>query len=825
MLAAPARCPSRWPTDCPAQRRLPSSITPTCLGIRSSGRRRDDAAGFGRGGADRAPVATLVSSPPRVRLYRRSPYCDPALLCAGRSRSPREFDPHGSRPTPAEARHARGVSPSASRKQCRRGATTPAEHVRERVREVGEEVEPKLRGWLHASTVPLALAAGIVLIVLSPTLATPVEFVAVSRRARRCCCSPSRRFTTAAPGHPRTHAMLRRFDHSNIFLLIAGSYTPFTLILLEGSAARLVAPRSSGPARSSGCCSASSGSMRPGGSTRRSTWRNWVARHLLRLVTSPAVALPVITLIAVGGALYTLGGLVYGLKKPDPFPTRFGFHEVFHKPDDRRRSCATTWRPRSRRTSCADLDVRSAGRAVGTLERFRILGHDTCVHHRSGLQGFTMAKRLKDLGLPYDSSRCPTTSAATGTSTTPTAVVGYKSLHIDTSKWRLRSRTTRCPTTGRTSRTTQLLHDTSTTTSTTSACATTITFDTAVDAPSSRWPGTAGRSRCRPGRPASTPTSSSPTVTTGSPHPDYPGHVRRRADPQPPTRPVRAGRLPRQVGDGGRHGQLGDGHLLRAVAAPDRRQALHLDAPRRVGDPEVPERQAGRQGDRSAVDPQGRPSRRRARRSADDRQHEDYGLPEPDHARSTPIRRCARSSSPGRVRRHPRCRDRAPRRRRVVFADGTGGRGRRDRVGDRLRRDVPVPRRPRPTAPRRTTVTRCSSGWSSRASRPLLPRARPAAADARQLRRAAVQAPRRLLTGCYALPSDEEQEEIMVADEALRTWSSTTPRRGTRSRSTSAATPWTCSRRSPQVRPAHAGRRAGRADQPKAPMTSPCRSG
>ena len=55
----------------------------------------------------------------------------------------------------------------------------------------------------------------------------------------------------------------------------------------------------------------------------------------------------VITLIAVGGGLYTLGGLVYGFKKPDPFPTWFGFHEVFHTLRRSRRSCATTWRRRS----------------------------------------------------------------------------------------------------------------------------------------------------------------------------------------------------------------------------------------------------------------------------------------------------------------------------------------------------------------------------------------------------------------------------------------------------------------------------------------------
>ena len=54
----------------------------------------------------------------------------------------------------------------------------------------------------------------------------------------------------------------------------------------------------------------------------------WVAIFYADDLSSGGPA--VITLIAVGGGLYTLGGIVYGFKKPDPFPTWFGFHEVFH---------------------------------------------------------------------------------------------------------------------------------------------------------------------------------------------------------------------------------------------------------------------------------------------------------------------------------------------------------------------------------------------------------------------------------------------------------------------------------------------------------------
>jgi hemolysin III len=201
-----------------------------------------------------------------------------------------------------------------------------AEHVRERVREVKAEVKPKLRGWLHASTVPLALAAGIVLIVLSPTLATRVGSAVFASSALLL-------FTVSAIYHrgtwtPRTSAMLRRFDHSNIFLLIAGSYTPFTLILLEGSARVWL------------LTIVWTGAIL--GVLFRIFWIDaprwiytpiymalgWVAIFYAGDFSSGGTA--VITLIAVGGGLYTLGGLVHGLKKPDPFPTWFGFHEVFH---------------------------------------------------------------------------------------------------------------------------------------------------------------------------------------------------------------------------------------------------------------------------------------------------------------------------------------------------------------------------------------------------------------------------------------------------------------------------------------------------------------
>src|SRR5438552_1536126 len=96
-----------------------------------------------------------------------------------------------------------------------------------------EELKPRLRGWLHAVTAPLTLAAGIVLIVLSPTATTRVGSVVFMASALML-------FTVSAVYHrgtwsPRTWAILQRFDHASIFLLIAGSYTPFALVMLDGS--------------------------------------------------------------------------------------------------------------------------------------------------------------------------------------------------------------------------------------------------------------------------------------------------------------------------------------------------------------------------------------------------------------------------------------------------------------------------------------------------------------------------------------------------------------------------------------------------------------
>ncbi len=106
-------------------------------------------------------------------------------------------------------------------------------HGLDQLAETVADVKPKLRGWMHLAIAPLTLAGGIVLIALSPTPTTRIGSILFSASALVL-------FTVSAIYHtgtwsPRTWAFLRRFDHANIFVLIAGTYTPLTLILLEGN--------------------------------------------------------------------------------------------------------------------------------------------------------------------------------------------------------------------------------------------------------------------------------------------------------------------------------------------------------------------------------------------------------------------------------------------------------------------------------------------------------------------------------------------------------------------------------------------------------------
>lgn len=188
-------------------------------------------------------------------------------------------------------------------------------------------LKPRLRGWLHAGWTPLALIGGLVLAIGAPTTLGRLGgaiFLVGSLLL----------FGTSAIYHrfhwsPRTEAVLRRLDHANIFVFIAATYTPLALLLLTGGSRLTLLAL----IWTAAVC----------GLAFRVLWLSaprWLYTALYVLMGWAALGwLPqfwahggpvIIALIVAGGLCYTAGAVVYGRRRPDPWPLWFGFHEIFH---------------------------------------------------------------------------------------------------------------------------------------------------------------------------------------------------------------------------------------------------------------------------------------------------------------------------------------------------------------------------------------------------------------------------------------------------------------------------------------------------------------
>jgi hemolysin III len=193
--------------------------------------------------------------------------------------------------------------------------------------DVLQVVKPKLRGWLHAGATPVALVAGVVLIWLAPTDLGKLGG-AVFLAASVMLYGTSGLYHRRSWGS-RGEAILRRMDHANIYLFIAATYTPFALMMLHGSSRAGLLILIWGAAVL--------------GLLFRLFWLSaprWLYTVLYLAMGWAAVGwfgqfytaggLAVFALILVGGLFYTSGAVVYGLKRPNPSPRWFGFHEIFH---------------------------------------------------------------------------------------------------------------------------------------------------------------------------------------------------------------------------------------------------------------------------------------------------------------------------------------------------------------------------------------------------------------------------------------------------------------------------------------------------------------
>jgi hemolysin III len=188
-------------------------------------------------------------------------------------------------------------------------------------------IKPRLRGVSHAYAFFVSLACGVALILFASDgrarLAATIYAAAVSAL-----------FGTSALYHtvtwrPRARRWMRRLDHSMIFVLIAGTYTPVALLALSGSLSRTI------------LIVVWAGAL--GGVIFKLLWIDapkwlfalvyvalgWVSAAVFGELPA-AVGWLGVAGLAAGGLLYTAGAVVYAWERPNPWPQTFGYHEVFH---------------------------------------------------------------------------------------------------------------------------------------------------------------------------------------------------------------------------------------------------------------------------------------------------------------------------------------------------------------------------------------------------------------------------------------------------------------------------------------------------------------
>jgi hemolysin III len=186
---------------------------------------------------------------------------------------------------------------------------------------------PRFRGVSHQYAFFASLITGAVLVLVAPTRKA-------STAAAIYAASVSGMFGASALYHriswrPATRRWMRRLDHSMIFVLIAGSYTPFALLVLHGTLANVVLAVVWGGALA--------------GVVLKLAWVDapkwlmaliYLALGWVGVATVPQMlsraGIGAVTLLIAGGLLYSAGAVVYALRRPDPRPKVFGYHEIFH---------------------------------------------------------------------------------------------------------------------------------------------------------------------------------------------------------------------------------------------------------------------------------------------------------------------------------------------------------------------------------------------------------------------------------------------------------------------------------------------------------------
>lgn len=189
------------------------------------------------------------------------------------------------------------------------------------------EPPPLLRGVSHLWAVPFAVAAAVTLIVLADGPAGRVASAVYGAGLVAL-------FAGSATYHrwrwdDRWRPLLRRIDHSTIFVFIAASYTPVGMLVLDGVLQVTVLT-----AVWLGAVAGVAFSLAWIDAPRWLQAVLYVGLGWVAVIATPSIldrlGVAPFVLIAVGGLLYTAGAVVYARQRPDPWPLTFGFHEIFH---------------------------------------------------------------------------------------------------------------------------------------------------------------------------------------------------------------------------------------------------------------------------------------------------------------------------------------------------------------------------------------------------------------------------------------------------------------------------------------------------------------
>jgi hemolysin III len=191
----------------------------------------------------------------------------------------------------------------------------------------GELAKPKWRGVLHQAA--FVVAVGLAPLLILTADGGRAQFAAAVFAGSVVACFGASALYHRVTWKPRARLWMRRIDHAGVYLLIAGTYTPVSMLVLRGAWRPVVLT-----IIWAGAAAAIVLKFVWVGAPKWLAAAIGIALGWVAVVVLPQlvgrVNLAAVILLVAGGLAYTLGAIVYVRRRPDPVPAVFGYHELFH---------------------------------------------------------------------------------------------------------------------------------------------------------------------------------------------------------------------------------------------------------------------------------------------------------------------------------------------------------------------------------------------------------------------------------------------------------------------------------------------------------------